>query len=289
MNKDNEVKKKIDFIQVILIFLIVICVLGFSIFFSTWLRWSCDKVNLKEVISLKQNTEIGYLEEGKFVIVDKLKDFYDIELSELELSEDEAVVLYCDIDNKTDCIYVDYNNFIERNSVNPIYMILIFIILTIVLLVILVVRRKKINVIIYYVFIGIFFTFGIVGASIHTCQIMNYYVFVDDSPYVANSVIVARLKGDNSKSEYRPVSEYEVEGIKYYYFGKKSIKGDFNKQKGEKLTLYYDSVNHAIAVKKENPFDILFIILIVVELIVSMVYVIIGKKRLQRNDYDVKV
>ena len=53
-NNKKEVKEKpkIDFIQVILIFLIGVCLIGFSIFFSTWLRWKNESANNFEVIAL---------------------------------------------------------------------------------------------------------------------------------------------------------------------------------------------------------------------------------------------
>lgn len=285
-NNKKEVKEKpkIDFIQVVLILLIGVCLIGFSIFFSTWLRWKNESANYFEVIALMENNKISYLDEGNFVEVEKLKNFSGIEITDFELGENEAIVLYCNEEEKNNCIYVDYNNFIEANSINPMSMMLFFSILCIIFLIIWEIRHEKKKLLRYCSLSVIFLILGISMAVIYTCQVMDYYVFVDDSLNVVNSEVIAYLKGDDFTKEFRPVSIYEVDGVKYHYFSKKVVKGNFNEQKNTKLTLYYDKEYHNFAEKKENLFDIMLIILIVAELLGSISYLTVGKKLLKRND-----
>lgn len=77
----------------------------------TWFSWSTDRTNYNEVTAvMDEDNIINYTMDGKNYIVDKVGSDSYKELNMAKIfEENKRVKMYCNKENKGDCLYLDYN------------------------------------------------------------------------------------------------------------------------------------------------------------------------------------
>lgn len=188
------------------------------------------------------------------------------------IPNNETVIMYIDKNNINDGIYFDLDNTIDKSVLNPVLIIfstLFFISagLTCIL------TFKKANgrehkvpsVVPMFIFLVIL-GFGFIGSQVNNA--INYL-----SLKGKNNVTVATIysemynKGQVSNEyefggyeSYKPVAYYYVDGNKYIYVNNDYEKGTLEANLGNTFEVYYDEQNPSKAVKKDNPINILVLV-----------------------------
>lgn len=188
------------------------------------------------------------------------------------IPNNETVIMYIDKNNINDGIYFDLDNTIDKSVLNPVLIIfstLFFISagLTCIL------TFEKANgrehkvpsVVPMFIFLVIL-GFGSIGSQVNNA--INYL-----SLKGKNNVTVATIysemynKGQVSNEyefggyeSYKPVAYYYVDGNKYIYVNNDYEKGTLESNLGNTFEVYYDEQNPSKAVKKDNPINILVLV-----------------------------
>lgn len=188
------------------------------------------------------------------------------------IPNNETVIMYIDKNNINDGIYFDLDNTIDKSVLNPVLIIfstLFFISagLTCIL------TFEKANgrehkvpsVVPMFIFLVIL-GFGFIGSQVNNA--INYL-----SLKGKNNVTVATIysemynKGQVSNEyefggyeSYKPVAYYYVDGNKYIYVNNDYEKGTLESNLGNTFEVYYDEQNPSKAVKKDNPINILVLV-----------------------------
>ena len=285
MKEDKKVEKKVEEVveevekskvsigKIFLCTLFVLFALIGIFFLSTYIRWKAEISDKVPILYTGQ-------EEVK---IDKLVDFYSIELSPV-LKENEALYVYCTSEYGKECILTDYNNVLENNFRNPLLVISIIVLIDLIIVYILTkenLNGKKRT----YVYGAIIILWGLVNVCIAVYKVADYYKEIKFNKTI-DANVVYYLRTDSEK-KYIPVYKYLVEeNEKYYIPTDYAIKGEF---KAEEATLYYeDNDYNLITVKKDMKKYILPASVGFVTIIVGFVYLTINsrfkKKQLKEEE-----
>ena len=266
-------KSKVSIGKIFLCTLFVLFALIGIFFLSTYIRWKAEISDKVPILYTGQ-------EEVK---IDKLVDFYSIELSPV-LKENEALYVYCTSEYGKECILTDYNNVLENNFRNPLLVISIIVLIDLIIVYILTkenLNGKKRT----YVYGAIIILWGLVNVCIAVYKVADYYKEIKFNKTI-DANVVYYLRTDSEK-KYIPVYKYLVEeNEKYYIPTDYAIKGEF---KAEEATLYYeDNDYNLITVKKDMKKYILPASVGFVTIIVGFVYLTINsrfkKKQLKEEE-----
>lgn len=285
MKEDKKVEKKVEEIveevekskvsigKIFLCTLFVLFALVGIFFLATYIRWKAEISDKVPILYTGQ-------EEVK---IDKLVDFYSIELSP-ELKENEALYVYCTSEYGKECILTDYNNVLENNFRSPLLVISIIVLIDLIIAYILNkenLNGKKRT----YVYGAIIILWGLVNVCIAVYKVADYYKEIKFNKTI-DANVVYYLRTD-SKKKYIPVYKYLVEeNEKYYIPTDYAIKGEF---KAEEATLYYEGKDYnLITVKKDMKKYILPASVGFVTIIVGFIYLTINsrfkKKQLKEEE-----
>jgi len=285
MKEDKKVGKKVEEIveevekskvsigKIFLCTLFVLFALVGIFFLATYIRWKAEISDKVPILYTGQ-------EEVK---IDKLVDFYSIELSP-ELKENEALYVYCTSEYGKECILTDYNNVLENNFRSPLLVISIIVLIDLIIAYILNkenLNGKKRT----YVYGAIIILWGLVNVCIAVYKVADYYKEIKFNKTI-DANVVYYLRTD-SKKKYIPVYKYLVEeNEKYYIPTDYAIKGEF---KAEEATLYYEGKDYnLITVKKDMKKYILPASVGFVTIIVGFIYLTINsrfkKKQLKEEE-----
>lgn len=188
------------------------------------------------------------------------------------IPNNETIMMYIDKNNINEGIYFDLNNTIDKSVLNPaltIFTTLFFISagLTCILTFEEANGRKHkipslIPIFIFLIILGV----GFIGSQVDDSIT---YFNLKGKNNVTIATIYSEMYNNGQASNkyefggyesYKPVAYYYVDGNKYIYVNNDYEKGTLEDNLGNTFEVYYDEQNPSKAVKKENPTNILVLI-----------------------------
>ena len=173
--------------------------------------------------------------------------------------------MYINQNNINEGIYFDLNNTNDQNMLNPIFDIFtVFFLIAIGMCFILKDREAKENKItmnslfLLYVLI---FAFGIALIIWQLNNAINYWNLKDENNITTATIYSEIYNVGAENNLYKPVSYYYVDGKKYIYINDSYINGKLEDNIGKTFELYYNKNNPSEVSKKENPVNILILII----------------------------
>lgn len=266
--QEIEEQKKINLKAILIIMLLVIVSLVGIFFWSTNVRWNAEIENYNEILYYGQ-------EEIK---INKLTGFYGNEVK-TDISDTEAILMYCSSEYGGTCVTGDFNNSFENLLRSPIIVINIVILIDLILLFILVKDKYLGNVKTYIIF-GIVLVYGLISIGMVIFDFANYYAFVNDSKNVVTGKVVRQLVTEN-KNEYYPIVEYKTEQGEFTNYILVPLNGQINDDLSDKneITIYYDKIDNSVCTTKQSLKKyILPLIVGVCYLVMAIIYLIRAKR-----------
>ena len=237
-------KSKVSFSKILLGTLFVLFTLIAVFFLATYIRWKAE---------ISNKTEIVYTGQEEAIKIDKLVDFYGIELDP-ELKENEAISVYCTSEYGKECIMADYNNVLENNFRNPLLVISIIVLIDLVIVYVLVkgyIGGKKRT----YVYGGLIILWGLISICVSVYKIADY-VKLEKTGNEITGQLINYLRSNNKKS-YVPYISYSTENpqnraeiidVKFFPLNY-AIDGSFEEKE---ITLYQDKKNKTLVTPKRD-------------------------------------
>lgn len=188
------------------------------------------------------------------------------------IPNNETIMMYIDKNNINEGIYFDLNNTIDKSVLNPaltIFTTLFFISagLTCILTFEEANGRKHkipslIPIFIFLIILGVGFIGSQVDDSITYFDLKgkNNVTIATIYSEMYNSGQASNKYEFGGYESYKPVAYYYVDGNKYIYVNNDYEKGTLEDNLGNTFEVYYDEQNPSKAVKKENPTNILVLI-----------------------------
>lgn len=251
--------------------LLIIGVLVFITHIIPFINWNAKKSNYTLEYVYSELGTLYYEVDNERVYIQNIYNTNNEKIT-LNIPNSETVIMYIDKNNINDGIYFDLDNTLDRSMLNP--TIVIFVTLFLIaggLTSILTYKeangkehkvQSMFPVFIFLIILGI----GLVSSQVYNA--INY-----SSLKGKNNVTVATIysemynKGQPSNKykfggydSYKPVAYYFVDGNKYIYVNNDYEKGILSDNLGNTFELYYDEQNPNEAVKKENPINILVLV-----------------------------
>lgn len=265
-NIEEQEKKKLSILNILLIFLMVVVTLVGVFFLSTYIRWEHDIENKNEILYYKQND----------IKIDSLKDFYDNDIS-LDIEDTEALRMYCSNTYGGDCITGDFSNTLENLFRDPYIVVNIVVIIDLLLFYILI-RNNNIKLVYVYAIAGIILVYGFFGIGRQIYKYADYYKLVNDTEYIVDGQIYKGIMTENTK-EFKPVVLYNTDKGEFVKYLDYDIEGTINDKVNEKITLYYDKkYNEIVTPKRTLNGYVKYIILGIFTIIESILYFVKAKK-----------
>lgn len=268
MNYKKETKKSFKIVGWILI---IIGILVFITNIIPFINLNAKKSNYTLEYVYNDYGTLYYEVDNERVYIQNIYNM-DNEKITPYIPNNETVIMYIDKNNINDGIYFDLDNTIDKSVLNPVLIIfstLFFI--SAGLTCILTFEKENgrehkvpsvVPMFIFLVILG----FGFIGSQVNNA--INYL-----SLKGKNNVTVATIysemynKGQVSNEyefggyeSYKPVAYYYVDGNKYIYVNNDYEKGTLESNLGNTFEVYYDEQNPSKAVKKDNPINILVLV-----------------------------
>lgn len=260
MNYKKETKKSFKIVGWVLI---IIGVMVFITDIIPFFNWNAKKSNytLEYVYSDSETLYYEVDNERKYI-----QNIYntDNEKITLDIPNNATVIMYIDKNNANDGIYFDLNNTIDRSMLNPILNIFVTLFLI----------SGGLSCILTYeeengkehkvqALFPIFIFLIILGIGFISSQVYNAINY--SSLKGKNNVTVATIYSEiysigNTSDNYKLVAYYFVDGNKYIYVNNEYEKGTLAEQLGNTFELYYDEQDPSKAVRKDNPINILVLV-----------------------------
>lgn len=270
---DGEISiKKPNNVAKIILIVVMIIVSMIGVFFaSTYIRWNAF---------IEDKYEIIYYEQDG-IKVDEVKGFYGEDLNN-DLSENQAMRLYCTSQYGGKCVTGNYTDILENLFRSPGIIINIVILIDLGLLYLLV-KEKKFNKIQRYIFSLLIVLYGIYGLGVQIYKMTDYYFFVNNSEYVTNGKIIKEVIPRNDK--FKAIVSYDIGDKNYIEYLDYDIKGSFLDNNEKKVMLYYDKKDgKKIEVKRSLLGYILPIIIAILMIVIGYDYFKIKKKDNENNN-----
>lgn len=236
---EEESIKKFDLKKFLLIFSLIIVTLVGIFFLSTYIRWKAE---------IKEKNEILYYKQDE-IKINSLKNFYDEDIN-IDLSDNQAILMYCSSNYGGDCVTGDFVNDFENLLRSP-WIIINIVILIDLLILYFILRKleiKKIYVNVVSIFIILY---GVLGIGNVIYNFFDYYHLVNDTDYITDGVIVKGILTTSDK-KFKPIVQYKTEKGTYFKYLNYEIKGTIDENINEKITLYYDYKNNEIVTPKRD-------------------------------------
>lgn len=234
----TEQEKKDKKRKIKIISLIILVSLFGLLFLSTYLRWNADIADKHKIIYYKQDG----------LKINSLVDFYGGDVN-LEISDDDAIVMYCSKDYGQNCITADYLSPMENIFRNPVIIINIVIIIDLILFYNLI--KGKYMKDIYKVIMGlVILIYGLGLSFMQLYKVAEYYIFANNQ-FSVNAVIFKGVITDNDK-KFNPIVKYEIDGKEYIEYLDTEVKGKVSDKIGEEINIHYYKKDKSNIVGKRN-------------------------------------
>ena len=268
-DKYNKVIGKSKFVKVVGWFFLVI---GIMVFISTavsYFSWNSKKADYKKEYVYSNQGTLYYEENGKNVYVDKIYNTDDKVIS-LDIPDKETVIMYCSKAKNSECIYFDTNNPTDESMQNPItgLLVALFLIGVAVFFILKKRSRKEIDkngkiikegasISSVYVLYIILFVLGIGLVGWQIFNAARYYNLKNENNFTKATIYSEIYNRGKTKNRYKSVSYYFVGGQKYIYVNDSYEEGTLSENLGKTFELYYNQNNPEEVSRKENPVNIL--------------------------------
>ena len=277
----------------------IFLVLGIMVFISameSYLKWNSKNINYNKEYVYSEYGTLYYETNGNNVYVDKIYNT-DEEIISLDIPNKETVVMYCNKDNRNECIYFDENDSIDKSMQNPILVLFVSLFLISFALFFIyekrskkVVNNKKVDVdentslssiYLFYVFLFLLGC-GFVGLQVYNA--VNYFSLRNSNNITEATIYSEMYNIGASKNKYKSISYYYVDNQKYIYVNDEYENGNLEENLGKTFELYYNKNNPNKVSKKKNPVDLFILLVGIVLLIFSFPFVFFKKKIEKRLD-----
>lgn len=268
MNYKKETKKSFKIVGWVLI---IIGVLVFITNIIPFINWNTKKSNYTLEYIYNDSGTLYYEVDNERVYIQNIYNMNNEKLTPY-IPNNETIMMYIDKNNINDGIYFDLDNTIDTSVLNPVLIIfstLFFILagLTCILTFEEANGREHkipslIPIFMFLMLLGFGFIVSQVGNAIN-------YISLKGKNNVTVATIYSEMynKGQASNEyqfggyeSYKPVAYYYVNGNKYIYVNNDYEKGTLEDNLGNTFEVYYDEQNPSKAVKKENPINILVLV-----------------------------
>lgn len=269
MNYKKETKKSFKIVGCILL---IIGVLVFITNITSFINWNAKKSNYILEYVYNDSGTLYYEVNNEKVYI---KNIYNMNNEKITpyIPNNETIMMYIDQNNINDGIYFDLANTIDKSVLNPVLIIfstLFFILAGLTCILTFEEANGRghkipslIPIFMFLMILGFGFILSQVGNAIN-------YISLKGKNNVTVATIYSEMynKGQASNKyefggyeSYKPVAYYYVDGNKYIYVNNDYEKGTLETNLGNTFEVYYDEQNPSKAVKKDNPINILVLVI----------------------------
>ncbi len=254
----------IKFSKILGWFLLIAGILSLIINVISFASWNLKKGNYSEEYVYSDFGNLYYETDGKKIYVQNIYNT-DNEKITLNVPNKETVLIYINKDNISDGIYFDLNNTIDQSMLNPTVSIFVILFLIIAgLLFIQINKKEKEKKVITnpsYLLNVLLFSIGIATITWQLHNAFNYFNLKNENNITTATIYSEIYNIGAKKNLFKPVSYYYVDNQKYIYVNDSYIEGNLEDNIGKTFELYYNENNPNKVSKKENPIDVLSLII----------------------------
>lgn len=214
-----------------------------------------------------------------------VKDVYDTSDKSitLDIPDQKTVIMYCDKNTPTQCIYLDLNDTGDMFLLQPFLSFLIYFLMIAMGFFFIYHTTKGLHIKkdsfndIYLVFI-FFFLLGCFGVFFQVRNFFNYYE-LKKSGNVVDAHIYSEIYSSGGKDYlYKPVSYFYVDHQKYIYVNDSYIKGSLEENYGKTFEIYYNKENPSDASLVKNPVNFYILLISLLFVVISFPFIFFKTK-----------
>ena len=253
--------------------------------FTTYItiRWIIKMKNYSKEYVYSDSGNLYYEKDGEKIYIDKLYNSKGEDLK-LEIPDKKTIIMYCYKDNPKEGIFLDINNTSDSGLQHPIINLCVAIFILAFGLYFLTKKNYSNPIYKYYYFYVCFSIVGTVMLVTQISKIVNYNN-IKNNYNIVNSTIYSDLyEVGAAGGQYKAVSYYYVDGIKYVYADEIFVDGDINDAIGKTQEIYYNPNNPEEAYGQINSVNKLFIVLGIFLIIISAPSVFFRKLMAERYE-----
>ncbi len=224
------------------------------------ITWQISKKDYNREYVYSDFGNLYYEKNGEKIYIEKIYNT-DSEELQLEVPNQKTIIMYCYKNNPTEGIYLGINNTPDARLEYPTINICVSIFILTLALYILSKKNKENPIYRYYLFYIFGLFIGIVMIFYSVTNIINYYSIKNDNNIVNATIYSDIYETGISTEQYKAVSYYYVNDVKYVYVDEIYKNGDINNVLGTTQKLYYNPNNPEKSYSKINFVTFLFLII----------------------------
>ena len=261
MDYKKETKKSFKIVGWILL---IIGVLIFITNTNSVISWNAKKSNYTLQYVYSDSGTLYYEVDNERVYI---QNIYNIDNEKItpNIPNNETVIMYIDKNNVNDGIYIELDHTSSGISLlNPVlYIFVTLFFISAGLTSILTYeeengREHKVSsltpIFIFLIIVG----FGFIGSQVDDA--INYFSLKGKNNVAVATIYSEIYSKGGTSDNYKLVAYYYVDGNKYIYINNEYEEGVLADHLGDTFELYYDEQNPSKSVKKDNPINILVLV-----------------------------
>lgn len=268
---------------------LIVGILVFITHMLSFVSWNSKKSNyIKEYVYSEFGT-LYYESNGKKVYIQNIYNT-DNEKITIDIPNNETVVMYINLENINEGIYFDLDNTVDQSMLNPTISIFVSLFLVAMgLYFVLTGKETKENetttnpLFLFFVFLFLLGS-GLIAFQVYDA--VNYFNLKSQNNIATATIYSQIYNKGTEKNTYKPVAYYYVDGEKYIYVNDTYEEGTLDDKLGDTFEVYYEKSNPNKVSKKENPIDVLILIIGIGFALFSFPFVFLKHKmegRIQKN------
>lgn len=228
------------------------------------ISWNTKKSSYIKQYVYSDFGTLYYETNGKRVYIQNIYNI-DNEKITVDIPDKKTIIMYVDKNNINEGIYFDLDNSIYEGLINPFSTIVPhFILLSVGLMFILMHKENKKNICTLkpaFLFALSLFILGMVPIIVQVNNVLDYFN-LKKQDNTTNATVHSEIYREHTEREsHKAVAYYYIDGEKYIYEEEGYQKGKIDDKIGNTFELYYDEQNPSKTIKKENPINIIILIL----------------------------
>ncbi len=266
-NKINKAVGKNRGTKILAWIFLIIDIMAFITISFNCIDWKLKENNYNKQYVYSNYGKLFYENNNEEIYVKTIYDTYG-KVIKLDIPNEETAIMYCSKKNKSECIYFDMDDSVDKGMLNPfinVVEILLFALIGLLLLPCIKTkkddkRKKKALLNSIDIFGAFLFILGGLPLVWQIYSAINYYSFKKASNVTTATIYSEIYSKGNEDNMCRPVSYYYVNDQKYIYENYSCVDGNLKENIGTTFELYYDKNNPSRVMKKEISVNIWIVI-----------------------------